>query len=330
MHTAVEYFESLFEPNDILCLTFISATKTYASGGAVTENAFMPLSQIISKYGISRLTQRNQTEHIYVSMATFKPDSKNRTKANIAESKHVFVDADERGPEVLEAIRASVKADEIPAPTLVVESSPNKFQAIWNVSGMDVPLVEAMNRTLATKFGTDPQVIDAARVLRIAGFKNIKPKYPDPKPVATIIDANPSFMPYRAGEFEIPMVVQPDRRIHPIAEDKVVQRSIEYMEHALDEAGVDYERAEWSGSGGAHKFLLSECPWAENHENGGNGDAMSIVQPSGAFAFKCLHAHCVDKVWKDFRGHMEAIVGHRLEFSPDTKIAFPKKQTQIA
>jgi hypothetical protein len=330
VHPAIQYLTALFDDDDILCLTFIHGVKTYSRGGSVTENVFVPLAEVIKKYGIVRLTQRNEQEHIYVSMATFQPGSKNRTQANIVSNKHVFVDMDKRGPETLAAIRSSVAAGELPAPNIIVESSPNKFQAIWNTTGLDFADVKALNKTLVAKFGTDPQTTDPHRVLRIAGFKNIKAKYPDPKPVATIIETNPSFLSYDESDFKLPLTVEPDRKVHAIAEDAVVQQSIELMEYALDEAGLDYERAVWSGGGGAHKFLLSVCPWHDAHENGGDGDAMAVVQPSGAFAFKCLHAHCADKVWKDFRGHMETIVGHRLEFSPDKKIAIPKKQTQIA
>ena len=32
MHPAQQYFDNLFDPTDTVCLTFISTTKTYASG----------------------------------------------------------------------------------------------------------------------------------------------------------------------------------------------------------------------------------------------------------------------------------------------------------
>src|ERR1700735_4690441 len=320
-HPAIKYLTALFDEADIVCLTFIHGTKTYAKGGAVTENAFVPLADVIAPSGIARLMKRNEQEHIYISMSTFKPGSTNRTQANIVATKHVFVDMDERGPETLAAIQASVAAGELPAPNIVVESSPNKYQAIWNVSGMDFAMVKALNKTLVAKFNTDPQTVDPHRVLRIAGFKNIKAKYPDPKPVASIFESAPNFLPYNESDFKLPLTVEPDRKVHPIAEDKVVQQSIEAMEYALTKAGLNYERAVWEGSGGAYKFLLDVCPWAANHENGNTGDAITVVQPSGAYAFICLHAHCADKDWAAFRSYLEEKAGKKFSFAVEQ----PKK-----
>ena len=146
-HPAIQYLTALFRPDDLLCLTFIHGSKTYASGGAVTTNVFVPMETIITDGGIDRLTKRNKTEHLYVSMAPFKEGSANRTKANISEVRHVFMDADVDGEAVLAAVRASVDAGDIPAPTVIVQSSPGKYQFVWNVEGFDIPQQEAMNRS---------------------------------------------------------------------------------------------------------------------------------------------------------------------------------------
>jgi hypothetical protein len=319
-HPAVQYLKALFNDHDWICLTFIHATKKYKSGGAVTENIFWPMADVVTDEKIAMMTRVNDEFHVFVSMAPFKGDSKNRTKANIAEARHVFVDADENGDAVLAAVRASVAECEIPAPTIVVQSSPHKYQFIWSVVGFTVAEAEAMNRTLQQKFNTDPQAVDAARVLRIAGFRNLKPKYGDSKPVAEIIEYNePPFWGLTIHDFNIPMTVAPDNTVHPIASDAVVQQSIDFLEAAMNEASVSYTRKVWEGSGGAYKFLLALCPWRESHETGGVSDAMAIVQPSGAYGFKCLHAHCANKNWKDFRTHLESLAGHKLTFTSNGK-----------
>jgi hypothetical protein len=328
VHPAKQYLNALFEKNDIVCLTFIHGTKTYASGGAVTENVFLPLSKVTTDAGIKRLTERNKEWHIYVSMAPFKPNSQNRTKANIAEVRHVFIDADENGDAVLAAVRASVAAGDIPAPTIVVQSSPHKYQCVWNVAGFTVPEQEALNRTLQQKFGTDAQAVDAARVLRIAGFCNIKPRYSDPKPVAEIVEYNePPFLETTIDDFNIPLTAEPDNTVYPAASDAVVQQSIECLEAAMDAASVSYVRKPWDGSGGAYKFSLALCPWRALHENGGQSDAIAIVQPSGAFGFKCLHSHCSSKGWNEFRAHLESLAGHKLPFQLNGK---PKSTGTVA
>ena len=317
LHPAVQYLTALFEPEDVLCLTFISGTKTYSHGGAVTENKFVPMANVITEAGIKRLTQRNAEDHVYVSMATFKPESKNRTKANIAKAAHVFIEADENGEAVLAAVRTSVAAGEVPAPTIILESSPGKFQFIWNVDGFDVPLQEAMNKTLQQRFGTDPQSVDAARVLRIAGFKNIKAKYADPKPIATVIEHNKSFMPLEPGDFTIPLAVEPDDPSKYVAvDDEIVKQKIELLRAAMEAAAVGHAPLEpWAGSGGAFKFVLNVCPWSDTHTNGNLSDAMAFVQPNGAYGFKCLHAHCADKEWENFRAYLEKLAGRKLQFA---------------
>jgi DNA primase RepB-like protein len=303
-HPAVTYLENLFKPDDLLCLTFIHGTKTYAHGGAVTTNVFVPLSTIITDGGIDRLIKRNETEHIYVSMAPFKVGSENRTKSNISEVRHVFMDADADGESVLARVRQSVADGDIPVPTVIVQSSPGKYQFVWNVEGFDIPLQEAMNRTLQKKFSTDAQAVDAARVLRVPGFRNIKAKYPD-KPVAQIIELHPDeFLPVMPGSFNIPIEAA-DRTVHEPASSKEVQDSIDYLEAAMDAASVGFTRKPWDGSGGATKFMLAVCPWCDSHESGGDGDAIAIVMPSAKYAFKCLHDHCSDKKWDDFRAHLE-------------------------
>jgi DNA primase RepB-like protein len=303
-HPAITYLTALFEETDTICATFIHASKQYSHGGAVTTNVFVPLSTVVTDTGIERLTKRNETEHVYVSMAPFREGSANRTKSNIAEVRHVFMDADLNGDAVLAAVRASVDAGEIPAPTVIVQSSAAKYQFVWNVTGFDIPLQEAMNRTLQKKFNTDAQAVDAARVLRVPGFRNLKSKYVD-KPLAQIIEMNPSFSPYQFSEFNIPLAVEPDRTVHEPANDKAVQESIDYLEAAMDAASVGFTRKPWNGSGGAHKFMLAVCPWRDTHETGGESDAIAIVMPSAKYAFKCLHAHCSDKKWDDFRTHLK-------------------------
>jgi len=125
MHPAVEYFRALFDADDVLCITLISATETFKSGMPLTVNRFVPMSKVIAPAGIKRLEKLNPTNHVYVSMCSFKPGSSKRVKENIERVAHVFVEADERGEEVLAAIPASVAANEIPAPTVIVESSPS-------------------------------------------------------------------------------------------------------------------------------------------------------------------------------------------------------------
>lgn len=47
-------------------------------------------------------------------------------------------------------------------------------------------------------------------------------------------------------------------------------------------------------------YRLVECPWADEHSDGTDGAAV-IQLTSGALVFKCFHAHCAERGWRDFR-----------------------------
>ena len=313
VHPAVAYLNCLFEPEDLLCISLLSTTKKFANGQPLVENKFIPMAKVITPAGIKRLTALNRTNHIYVSMCTFQAGSTKRIKSNIERVAHVFVDADDDGPKVLAAIRASVDAGEVPPPNIVVESSPNKFQAIWNIADFDVPLQEAMNRTLQQRFGTDAQTVDATRVLRAAGFANLKEKYGPVKPIAKIIEHNRRFLPYSPEDFHIALTVQPDRTVHVAAASEEVQQMINLVEAALDAAQISHGSVEaWTD---AWKIALVECPFADAHENGNRGDAIVAIQASAKPMFKCLHRHCAERNWvKDFRPFLELRAGKKLRF----------------
>ena len=320
MHQAVIYFRALYESGDTLCITTISATETFANGMPLTRNVFVPYEKVISDKGIKHLTKLNETNHIYVSMCTFKPGTTKRTKNNVERVAHCFIEADERGAEVLAAVHASAAAGELPLPNIVVESSPGKVQCIWNISGFSLEHQAALNKALQLKFGTDPASVDSTRVLRVAGFRNIKPAY-DPKPVATILEHNRSFLFYEPDDFNIPVTV-PTTATHIKADDVEVQQAVEKLEAALVAANVPHSALQsWSG---AWKFELPTCAWSDLHTNGMLGDAMVGVQPSGKYFYRCLHSHCADKTWKEFRRFLEQRAQRRLNF----KVKLARKVSQ--
>lgn len=313
-HQCVEYFNALFEPEDLLCISLLHKTKTFANGLPLMVNKFVQMSKVIAPAGIKRLTKLNHENNIFCSMAVFTPGTSKRVKDNIANVDRVFIEADENGEAVLAAVRASVAAKEIPPPTIVVESSPAKFQFIWATENFDVATQVAMNRTLQQKFGTDPASTDATRVLRVPGFRNLKKKYGPVKPVARIVEHNKYFLRHEPSDFAIGMTVKPDTAVHAKAEDAEVQQAIDLLLTALDAAHVPHGKVEpWSD---AFKILPQECPWADAHTNGMRGDAVVGVQPSAKYFFKCLHGHCADKTWKEFRAYLEQRAGRKLKFKP--------------
>jgi len=82
----------------------------------------------------------------FIGMNPVKEGAYNRTKANIKDIRHVYIDLDRRGDEALEAIRNS---PEVPPPNFVLDTSPGKHQAVWKVSGFEQDEAESLLRSLA-------------------------------------------------------------------------------------------------------------------------------------------------------------------------------------
>jgi RepB DNA-primase from phage plasmid len=118
------------------------------------------------------LIEQNETgADIFLGMNPIKDHCYNRTKENIREIRHVYLDVDEDASASLHAIRTT---GNIPTPTFVLDTSPEKHQVIWRVEGLDQGQAESLLRSLATQFRGDIAATDVCRVLRVPGFKNRK------------------------------------------------------------------------------------------------------------------------------------------------------------
>jgi hypothetical protein len=108
---------------------------------------------------------------VFLGMNPIKDGAFSRTKANIKDIRHIYLDLDREGDQALEAIRNS---NEVPAPNFVLDTSPGKHQVVWKVSGFTPDDAEALLHNLANKFGGDLAATDSTRVLRLPGFANRK------------------------------------------------------------------------------------------------------------------------------------------------------------
>ena len=104
-------------------------------------------------------------------MNPIKDGADARTKGNIREIRHLYLDLDTGGRDALDAIRNS---SEVPAPNFVLDTSPGKHQVVWKVEGIGQEEAESMLRAMANQFGGDPAATDSTRVLRLPGFANRK------------------------------------------------------------------------------------------------------------------------------------------------------------
>jgi hypothetical protein len=109
--------------------------------------------------------------NVYVAANPLHPGSRKRTKESIAFVRHLYIDIDTDGDARLAALRAS---DAVPTPTVILSTSPGKYQVLWRVDGFDFARQEQLLKLLAVAFGGDPACTDCNRVLRVPGFVNCK------------------------------------------------------------------------------------------------------------------------------------------------------------
>ena len=108
---------------------------------------------------------------VYISINPLKPEATRRTKEDVAEIRHVYLDVDEGGAAARDALLAR---DDIPAPNDILTSSPNRFQFVWSVEGFSNGAAESLMRGMTRSAGADVADTDCSRVLRVPGFANQK------------------------------------------------------------------------------------------------------------------------------------------------------------
>jgi RepB DNA-primase from phage plasmid len=164
--SASEYVLALFEPSDnVAVLARNRRTGQTVQRITTAETVASPEFQ-------SSLKRENSAgADIFIGMNPIKDGAYSRTKDNIREIRHLYLDLDTNGREAVESIRNS---PEVPAPNFVVDTSPGKHQLVWTVEGLDQEQAESMLRAMADQFGGDPAATDSARVLRLPGFANKK------------------------------------------------------------------------------------------------------------------------------------------------------------
>lgn len=114
---------------------------------------------------------------------------------------------------------ADMKAAGFP-PALVVESSPNNYQA-WVAHGqtLDAQTSTGVAKALASQFGGDPSSADWRHFGRLAGFTNRKPKYQLPN-----------------GRFPFVKITEAEGRIAPASAQLIAQVQTGLAEQAAREA----------------------------------------------------------------------------------------------
>ncbi len=189
---AREYVNENFDPDD-----WVAVVAVNRKSGEILQR-ISPAQNIVSPGYQRWLRHLNATgSDVYVSLNTFKEHARGRTKEDLQEIRHLYLDLDKEGARKLEAIRHD---NAVPPPNYVLNTSPGKFQVIWRVEGIDQDQAEAMLRTLAQRFGGDPAATDSTRVFRLPGFNN--KKYPEDFQVTVSREAETGEV-YHAEDFKV-------------------------------------------------------------------------------------------------------------------------------
>jgi hypothetical protein len=163
---ASEYVRELFEPNDNAAIL----VRNRSTGQTIQRIA---KAEIVSSPGFQTwlANQNVGGSDVFIGMNPIKDGAYSRTKDNIKDIRHVYLDLDRNGDEALESIRNSLA---VPAPNFVLDTSPGKHQVVWKVSGFSQDEAESLLHSLASQFDGDLAATDSTRLLRMPGFANRK------------------------------------------------------------------------------------------------------------------------------------------------------------
>ena len=164
--TASEYVRELFGPNDN------AAILVRNRGTGKTVQRITKAETIASPEFQAWLAARSAAgSDVYLGMNPIKDGAYSRTKENIKNIRHVYLDLDKNGDKSVEAIRNST---EVPPPNFILDTSPGKHQVVWKVTGFSQDEAESLLHSLANRFAGDLAATDSTRVLRLPKFANRK------------------------------------------------------------------------------------------------------------------------------------------------------------
>src|SRR3954451_1646408 len=144
--------------------------KSYATGE--TRQRVASIGQVSRPEFLAWLRSRNASGfNIYVSGNAGTPQERSRARQSVAAIRHVVLEADEDGPQVLARIAA--RAD-LPPPSYLLHSSRHRVHVFWRVSGFDLACVEALQKQLARELKTDTAATSCSQLTRLPGLFNHK------------------------------------------------------------------------------------------------------------------------------------------------------------
>lgn len=160
------FLRTVFEPTDWVAIFL----KSYERSRVAQRVG--PVSWIQSDRFQRWLCAMNAHKYnIFVSVNAIAAGRRSRTRDAIGAVRHVFLDADHNGMAVLSCVN---DRRDLPSPSYVLRSSPNRVHVFWRVTGFDKDLVERLQKQLAREMRTDPAATPVTQNTRLPGFFNHK------------------------------------------------------------------------------------------------------------------------------------------------------------
>ena len=162
----IRFLRTAFEPDDWIAVFL----KSYETGR--TTQRVGPLALVVDSRFQAWLRAENAARaNVYVSVNAMTPGRRSRRRDAVRAIRHVFLEADNDGAGVLAAI--AVRRD-LPQPSYVLQSSPDRVHVLWRASDFTVDIVERLQKQLARELHTDPAATPCSQTTRLPGFFNHK------------------------------------------------------------------------------------------------------------------------------------------------------------
>jgi DNA primase RepB-like protein len=162
----VRFLQAAYQPEDWVAVFL----KSYDTGRVAQRVG--PLSLMSTARFQAWLRAMNAKRfNVYVGVNAIAPGRRSRIKEAISAVRHVFLEADHDGEQVLAMIAAR---DDLPPPSYVLHSSPNRVHVFWRATGFTIEQIERLQKHLAHELGTDMAATPASQLTRLPGLFNHK------------------------------------------------------------------------------------------------------------------------------------------------------------
>ena len=162
----IQFLRTAFGPDDWIAVFL----KSYETGR--TTQRVGPLAMVADSRFQAWLRAENAAHaNVYVSVNAMTPGRRSRRREAVRAIRHVFVEADNEGARLLAAID---ERRDLPRPSYVLQSSPNRVHVFWRAAGFTIDIVEGLQKQLARELRTDLAATPCSQTTRLPGFFNHK------------------------------------------------------------------------------------------------------------------------------------------------------------